>query len=187
MRWFQRDKTNEILKGDNNTKYFQMAANEKRRKTRFFRLEQVEGTIEGEDQLQEYVTNYYKELFGKPERNNFSMDESLVEDVPQITPEENEALVAEFSEKEVPYVIFQMKHNESPGPDGFPAEFYQVFRSLIKNNLMAMFRDFHNGSLPLFCLNFGTITLLPKAQEVTKFSNIALFACSMLVFRFLQK
>jgi hypothetical protein len=55
------------------------------------------------------------------------MDESLVEDVPQITPEENEALVAEFSEKEVRDGSFQMKHNKAPGPNGFPAEFYQVF------------------------------------------------------------
>jgi hypothetical protein len=127
LRWFQRAKTNKILKGDNNTKYFQMVANGKRRKTRIFRLEQEEGTLEGEDQLQEYITKYYKELFGKPKRNNFSMDESLIEDVPQVTPEENEALVAEFSEKEVRDAIFQMKHNKAPGPDGFPAEFYQVF------------------------------------------------------------
>jgi hypothetical protein len=101
-----------------------MVANGKRRKTRIFRLEQEEGTLEGEDQLQEYITKYYKELFGKPKRNNFSMDESLIEDVPQVTPEENEALVAEFSEKEVRDAIFQMKHNKAPGSDGFPAEFY---------------------------------------------------------------
>jgi hypothetical protein len=31
-----------------------------------------------------------------------------------------------------------------------------------------MFRDFHSGNLPLFSLNFGIITLLPKAQEVKK-------------------
>jgi hypothetical protein len=38
LRWFQRAKTNEILKGDNNTKYFQMVANRKRRKLEFFDL-----------------------------------------------------------------------------------------------------------------------------------------------------
>jgi hypothetical protein len=53
-----------------------------------------------------------------------------------------------------------------PGPDGFPAEFFQVFWSLIKDDLMAMFRDFHDGDLPLFCLNFGIITVLPKEKEV---------------------
>jgi hypothetical protein len=33
---------------------------------------------------------------------------------------------------------------------------------------MAMFRDFHTGDLPLFSLNFGIITLLPKEKEVKK-------------------
>jgi 16S rRNA C967 or C1407 C5-methylase (RsmB/RsmF family) len=47
-----------------------------------------------------------------------------LKDAPQITPEENEALVAEFLEKEVRDAIFQMKHNKVPGSDGFPAEFY---------------------------------------------------------------
>jgi hypothetical protein len=36
IRWFQRAKTTKILKGDNNTRYFQMIANGKRRKTRIF-------------------------------------------------------------------------------------------------------------------------------------------------------
>jgi hypothetical protein len=70
--------------------------------------------------------------------------------------------------KEVREAIFQMKHNKAPGPDGFPAEFFQVFWSLIKDDLMAMFRDFHAGDLPLFCLNFEIITLIPKEKEVRR-------------------
>lgn len=33
---------------------------------------------------------------------------------------------------------------------------------------MALFRDFRNGSLPLFSLNFGVITLLPSKTEALK-------------------
>jgi hypothetical protein len=74
--------------------------------------------------LTKYITNYYKDLFGKSEGNNFSLNESMVEDIPQITRVENELLVADFTEKEVREAVFQMKHNKAPGPDGFPAEFY---------------------------------------------------------------
>jgi len=35
-------------------------------------------------------------------------------------------LVEKFTE-EVKNAIFQMEHNKTPGPDGFPPEFYQVF------------------------------------------------------------
>jgi mannosylglycoprotein endo-beta-mannosidase len=162
LKWFQRAKTTKILKGDSNTRYFHMVANGKRRKTRIFRLEQEDGIVEGEEQLKCYITNYYKKLFGCSDRGRLSFDESAVEDIPQFTGEESDELVKMFSEKEVRDAIFQMKHNKAPGPDGFPAEFYQVFWSLIKDDLMDMFGDFHSGNLPLFCLNFGIITLLPK-------------------------
>ena len=46
--------------------------------------------------------------------------------------------------------------------------FYQVFWSLIKEDLMAMFEYFHKGHLPLFCLNFGVISLLLKLQEANQ-------------------
>ena len=36
IKWFQRAKTKDMLEGDNNTKYFHMMANGKRRKTRIF-------------------------------------------------------------------------------------------------------------------------------------------------------
>jgi hypothetical protein len=58
-----------------------------------------------------------------------------------------------------------MKHNKAPGPDGFPAEFYQTFWEIIKDNLMALFKEFHNGFLPLFHLNYSIITLSPKNKE----------------------
>jgi hypothetical protein len=41
-----------------------MIADGKRRKTRIFRLEQEEGIVEGEEQLNNFITKYYKNLFG---------------------------------------------------------------------------------------------------------------------------
>ena len=62
----------------------------------------------------------------------------------------------------------QMEHNKSPGPDGFPAEFYQKFWPIIKDDLMAMFVQLQKGDLPLFKLNFGVITLLPKKEDASR-------------------
>jgi hypothetical protein len=61
-----------------------------------------------------------------------------------------------------------MEHNKAPGPDGFPAEFYQHFWETIKGDLMNMFHELHTGELPLFSLNFGVITLIPKVKEANK-------------------
>ena len=52
------------------------------------------------------------------------MDETLRHDIPQVSEEENEMLIAPFSKEEVKLAIFDMEHNKAPGPDGFPADFY---------------------------------------------------------------
>jgi hypothetical protein len=40
-----------------------------------------------------------------------------------------------------------MERNEAPGPDGFPAEFYQTFWETIKADLLEMFGVLHAGQL----------------------------------------
>jgi hypothetical protein len=53
--------------------------------------------------------------------------ENNIQDIPQVTDEENKFLIAPFTEKEVKGPVFQMEHNKVPSPNGFAAEFYQVF------------------------------------------------------------
>jgi hypothetical protein len=48
------------LEGDSNTKYFQLVASEKYRKTRIFQLQHGDRIIEGDQALKEYVTSCYK-------------------------------------------------------------------------------------------------------------------------------
>ena len=44
-----------------------------------------------------------------------------------MSEEENEVLMAPFSEEEIKMVVLDMEHNKAPGPNGFPVEFYQFF------------------------------------------------------------
>jgi len=96
------------------------------------------------------------------------MDEGRREDIPQVTDDDKEKLIVKFSYNEVREAIFQMEHNKAPDPDGFSAEFYQALWVLIKDDLMAMFVDFYNWTLPLYSLNFGIITLLPKKDNAVQ-------------------
>jgi hypothetical protein len=93
-------------------------------------------------------------------------------------------LTTSFTKKEV---IFEMKHNKAPGSDGFPAEFYQTFWEIIKDDLMALFKEFHNGSLPLFHLNYGIITLLPKQKEAINIKQYRLIRLLNVSFKIFTK
>jgi hypothetical protein len=75
-----------------------------------------------------FISEYYKKkLFGQPEPNFFSMVEENTNNIPQISMEQSEILMANFIEGELKEAIMQMQHNKAPGPDGLPAEFLPSF------------------------------------------------------------
>jgi hypothetical protein len=128
LKWYQRAKVKKPFRGDANTKFYHLVANEKHRKTRIFQqLEDGSRTILGDGDLKRCITTYYKNLFGPSEQSSATLDESQREDIPQVSPVENEILTQQFHKSEVRAAIFQMEHNKAPGPHGFLAEFYQVF------------------------------------------------------------
>jgi hypothetical protein len=96
------------------------------------------------------------------------MEESKIQDIPQVSLEENAFLTSPYSEEELKKAVFQMEHNKAPGPDGFPAEFYQNFWDIIKLDLLALFSALYEDQLELFRFNFGEIILLPKVMEAER-------------------
>jgi hypothetical protein len=184
-KWARRAKVKHVQKGGNNTKYFHLVANGKHIKNKIFQLEQDEGTVVGQDNLKTYISEYYKNLFGEPAPNNFSMIETKIDDIPQLSGEENRILTSGFTEKEIHDAIMPMEKNKASGPDGFSVEFYQHCWETIKYDLMAMFSAFQRGELPLFQLNFGTIILLPKKEnsiQIQQYRPICLLNVSFKIF-----
>jgi hypothetical protein len=109
-RWAQRSKVKHIQEGGDNTKYFHLIANGKHRRQRIFQLEQDdEGTIIGQENLKNYITEYYKSLFGPPAVSKCVMIESMTHDIKQISGEENAILIADFTSEEVYNAIMQME------------------------------------------------------------------------------
>jgi hypothetical protein len=82
---------------------------------------------------------------------------------------------------------FQMEHNKAPGPDDFPTEFYQACWNIIKDDLMAMFVEFHVVKLPLHSLNFGTIILLLKCREASHIKQYRSICLLNVSFKFFTK
>ena len=83
--------------------------------------------------------------------------------------------------------IFQMEHNKAPGPDGFPAEFYQAFWDTIKVDLMALFSEFHKGDLPIYSSSLGQLSYYQSVKKLSKFSNTDPSVCLMSALKSSQK
>ena len=184
IRWYERAKVKTLLEGDDNTRFFHLVANGKHRKQHIYKLENDQGVVIGDEQLKSHITQYYKNLFGSPDILDITLMEDQTHDIPQVSQEENDLLTCEFTEAELRDAVFQMEHNKAPSPYGFPAEFYQVFWEIIKDELMALFRNFHKEDLNLFSLNFGIITLIPKSTEATihQYQHICVLNVSFKIF-----
>ena len=87
-------------------------------------------------------------------------------------------LEAQFTEEEVSAAIKAMPSNKSPGPDGFPWEFYKACWPVIKADVLAALQDIFVGKDQNFgLLNGALITLFPKkdgAVELRDFRPISL-------------
>lgn len=131
-------------------------------KNRIITLELDEGTIKGDENLKKYITDFYKKLFGHPEEVTIALG---LPDAPKISKNQTRALTRPFSMEELHREVCSMVHNKSPGPDGFPIEFYQRFWELRKWDFKKLLDHFHDGRMDIFRLNYGIITLVPKTKD----------------------
>lgn len=64
-------------------------------------------------------------------------------------------------------VLEQMKIESALGPHGLGVAFFKHFWNLVKIDMTEIFINFDEGALDIKRLNFGVITLVPKAKEAT--------------------
>ena len=82
--------------------------------------------------------NFYKDLFAREERVNINLDDNFLSESEKVSNEENELLVAPFSEEEIKEAIFSCYAEGAPGPDGLSFIFYQKFWDIIKGDLVCL-------------------------------------------------
>ena len=82
-----------------------------------------------------------------------------------LNKEEIENLNRPIISMEIKTIIRNFPANKSPGPDGFTAEFYQIFREKLTPILLKLFQKIaEEGKLPNSFYE-ATITLIPEPDK----------------------
>ena len=117
-----------------------------------------------------HVRAFYEQLFHKEE-----VDQSLVDyflkDLPVLTQENLKLCEGLLSREECFHALTHMKNYKSPGIDGLPKEFYEMFWSFLGDSFVKMANYcFREGKLSK-TQRVGVITLICKNKEKSHLLN----------------
>ena len=141
-----------------------------REKTQISRIRNEKGelTVDGAE-IQRIMRDYYKQLYTNKTDNLEEMDKFLAKhNLPRLNQEEIENIKRPITSTEIETVMKNLPTNKSPGPDGFPGEFYQIFREELTPILLKLFQNIAEGGTLPNSFYKATNTLIPKPIEMSQ-------------------
>ncbi len=127
-------------------------------------LKSKDGTMKYKnEEIKEVAKDFYTDLFS-PKQTDSKATEKLLRNIKnKISPAHRASLDDIITLEELEKAVFKLQRGKSPGPDGLPAEFYQVFWDKIKH----MYLGFINA-VKLTCFpaskNTSITTLIYKEK-----------------------
>ena len=180
LKWAQKARTNWILYGDRNTKYFQTIVKQQRANNRILQLKDGDGIFtDNLDEIENILLSHFKSNY--EDCSSRSVDNILEElqplNIPTLTDEQHLSLNKPITDFEIECAVFQLGAHKAPGPNGIPAFFLHAYWDIMKEDVTrAVQAFFHSGSL-FKPLNHSYIVLIPKKpfpDEVSHFRPISL-------------
>nr|XP_040258536.1 uncharacterized protein LOC109764695 [Aegilops tauschii subsp. strangulata] len=176
MMWMQRSRVAWLKEGDRNTKFFHRKAKWRARKNRIKKLLDATGIAHSDHgTMAAMVSDYFSALF--------IADETICPDPvidlinTRVTDRMNVGLCADFSDKEIADALFQIGPLKAPGPDGFPARFFQRNWEVMRDQVIAGVKEFFRTGIMPEGVNDTAIVLIPKVdspERVSEFRPISL-------------
>lgn len=148
MLWLQRSRVSWLKEGDRNTRFFHNRAVWRAKKNRIQKLRDNAGTIHSTTEAMEAMaTEYFKAVYTADPNINPYIVTRLIQR--KVTDAMNDKLCEEFTEEEISLAMFQIGPLKAPGPDGFPARFYQRNWGAVKQDIVkAVSNFFQTGTMP---------------------------------------
>jgi hypothetical protein len=112
----------------------------RREKTQISRIRNAKGEITNTMEVPEIIKDYFENLYSSKFGNLKEMDRVLDTcDHPKLTQEDINHLNRSITQNEIEAAINSLPNKKSPGPHGYSAEFYQIFKEELIQTLLKLF------------------------------------------------
>lgn len=186
MLWLQRSRINWLKEGYRNTRFFHSKAIWRAKKNRIQSLKDSAGTVHrSATAMEQLATEYFQEVYYADP----SLDHSIVPSLFQskVSAQMNEALCSDLTEEEISTAIFQIGPLKAPGPDGFPARFYQRNWGTIKSEVVKAVHNFFIIGVMPEGINDTAIVLIPKIKQPTQLKDYRPISLCNVIYKVVSK
>jgi len=120
-------------------------------------------TLTEENEKAAYIKHHFAELFTLQPLAEPDERPRFIENIPKrLSDEDASELTSPISTNEVKAVITSLKKNKSPGVDGIPNEFYQVFNDVLADDLAEVFNNMIGSGRMTASQRTSLVSLIPK-------------------------
>jgi hypothetical protein len=176
LMWFQRSRARWLVDGDRNTRYYHLKTITRRRHNKILMLRDDNGEwVDDVTVLKHMANNFYKNLFSI-DGNEVSWFQTKIT-FPRLLDEELQQIRGPIEDVEIRRAVFSMSPWKAPGPDGFPAGFYQKCWSIVGKSVCDFVKKVWLNPLIIREFNTTDICLIPKVdhpEHIQQFRPISL-------------
>ena len=171
--WRQKSREIWLKEGDSNTRFFHRMANSHRRRNTINKIKINEWLTE-DSRIRQGIVEAFENLLSEPRDWRASL---MNLSFSRITKVEVASLEGPLTEEEVKATLTKLNGDKAPGPDSFTTAFWQHCWDIVKEEVLLMFKDFHEKARFVRSLNSTFIVLVPNkggAEDIKDFRPIIL-------------
>ena len=184
----QKSRVRWLKQGDNNNKFFFNCCKGRWNSYKLLRITDDEGVIHsGHSNIANVAVDYFKRLLGTNSAvDDFSeWPETL--GINTLSEEEKNALVTPFTESDIFSTFKAMAKGKSPGPDGYPPEFFVKAWKIVGKDTSAAILSFFEGNYMPRMINSSAIALIPKHSNASHMNHYRPIACCNAIYKCIGK
>ncbi|GKV05619.1 hypothetical protein SLEP1_g17606 [Rubroshorea leprosula] len=180
----QKSRKTWLRLGDANTRFFHNCVKGRWRRSEINSVQVNGAQIAEARQMKEEISSFFEQLYKEEKQERPRLDGVVFQ---QISQDDNEILIAPFSEEEIKEAIRDCDSSKAPGPDGFNFKFVKDQWEVIKADVIQFLQEFQGKSKLVKGLNTSFIALVPKVDNPQKIEEYRPISLIGVVYKILAK